>query len=137
MIDTGHPKPRLIFWEVTKGCNFRCIHCRATASELASPLDLPTTKALILIRQFSQYANPNLVLSGGEPLFRFDIFDLARYATDCGLRVALATNGTPVSKEVAWKIVASGVVRLSTSREGWAACSWRGAESVESRGHDF
>ena len=39
-------KPRLIFWEVTKGCNLRCIHCRATATELSSPTDLPTAKAL-------------------------------------------------------------------------------------------
>src|SRR5271157_3835790 len=48
---TPHPakkefKPRLIFWEVTKGCNLRCIHCRATATELMSPNDLPTKKAL-------------------------------------------------------------------------------------------
>src|SRR5260370_3120586 len=87
-------KPRLIFWEVTKGCNLRCIHCRATASELSSPFDLPITKALNLIEQVSQLSLPILVLSGGEPLFRSDIFDLARYGTERGLRVALATNGT-------------------------------------------
>src|SRR5215470_19800586 len=87
-------KPRLIFWEVTKGCNLRCIHCRATATELSSPTDLPTSKALDIIDQIAGVANPILVLSGGEPLFRSDIFQLARYATDKGLRVALATNGT-------------------------------------------
>jgi len=43
-------KPRLIFWEVTKGCNLRCIHCRATATELMSPDDLPTSKALDIIK---------------------------------------------------------------------------------------
>ena len=42
-------KPRLIFWEVTKGCNLRCIHCRATATELSSPTDLPTERALDII----------------------------------------------------------------------------------------
>jgi radical SAM protein with 4Fe4S-binding SPASM domain len=111
-------QPRLIFWEVTKGCNLRCIHCRATATELSSPLDLPTTKALNLIKQVSQYALPILVLSGGEPLFRADIFDLARFAADCGLRVALATNGTLVSKDIARKIVDSGVRRVSISLDG-------------------
>lgn len=111
-------KPRLIFWEVTKGCNLRCIHCRATATELTSPNDLPKPKALNLIEQVSQYAKPILVLSGGEPLFRADIFELARFATDCGLRVALATNGTLVSKEIAEKIVASGVRRVSISLDG-------------------
>src|SRR5271157_2600021 len=111
-------KPRLIFWEVTKGCNLRCIHCRATATELSSINDLPTTKALNIIKQVSQLSLPILVLSGGEPLFRKDIFELASYGRDCGLRVALATNGTLVSKEVAHKIVDAGVRRVSISLDG-------------------
>src|SRR6201982_3245923 len=89
----GENKARLVFWEVTKGCNLRCIHCRATATELSSPTDLPTRTALNIIDQIAAAANPILILSGGEPLYRSDIFQLARYATDTGLRVALATNG--------------------------------------------
>src|SRR5215472_7950505 len=111
-------KPRLIFWEVTKGCNLRCIHCRATATELSSPTDLPTRTALGLIDQFAAAANPILVLSGGEPLYRADIFQLARYASDKGLRVALATNGTLVTKDVARMIVDAGVRRVSISLDG-------------------
>src|SRR5512141_1019050 len=111
-------KPRLISWEVTKGCNLRCIHCRATATELASPSDLPTSKALAIIKEIADYGNPILVLSGGEPLYRPDIFQLARYGTDRGLRVALATNGTLVTKEIARKIVDSGVQRVSISLDG-------------------
>ncbi len=111
-------KPRLIFWEVTKGCNLRCIHCRATATELSSPTDLPTSTALEIIDQIVAAANPILVLSGGEPLYRNDIFQLARYATDKGLRVALATNGTLVTKDVARMIVDSGVRRVSISLDG-------------------
>jgi AdoMet-dependent heme synthase len=110
--------PRLIFWEVTKGCNLRCIHCRATATELSSPTDLSTKIALDIIDQIAAAANPILVLSGGEPLFRSDIFQLAHYATDKGLRVALATNGTMVTKEVARMIVDSGVKRVSISLDG-------------------
>ena len=111
-------KPRLVFWEVTKGCNLRCIHCRATATELASPNDLPTKKAVAIIEQIAAFSNPILVLSGGEPLFRADIFQLARYATDRGLRVALATNGTLVTKSVANKIVDAGVRRVAMSLDG-------------------
>src|SRR5499427_3496695 len=111
-------KPRLIFWEVTKGCNLRCIHCRATATELSSPTDLPTGKALDIIDQIAGVANPILVLSGGEPLYRSDIFQLARYATDKGLRVALATNGTLLTKEVARMIADAGVKRVSISLDG-------------------
>jgi radical SAM protein with 4Fe4S-binding SPASM domain len=114
----GQHLPRLVFWEVTKGCNLRCVHCRATATELASPSDLPTAQALNIIDQIAAFANPILVLSGGEPLYRPDIFQLARYGTDKGLRVALATNGTLVTKEVAQKIVDSGVKRVSISLDG-------------------
>ena len=111
-------KARLVFWEVTKGCNLRCIHCRATATELSSPTDLPTQAALRIIDQIVAAANPILVLSGGEPLYRNDIFQLARYATDKGLRVALATNGTLVTKDVARMIVDAGVRRVSISLDG-------------------
>ena len=110
--------PRLVFWEVTKGCNLRCIHCRATATELSSPDDLPTDKALGIIDQIAAHYSPILVLSGGEPLFRKDIFQLARHATDRGLRVALATNGTQVTPEVAQKIKDAGVRRVSISIDG-------------------
>ena len=110
--------PRLIFWEVTKGCNLRCIHCRATATELMSPADLPTSKALDIIRQIAAFGNPILVLSGGEPLYRPDIFELAEYGTSLGLRVALATNGTLVTKDVAEKIKHAGIKRVSISLDG-------------------
>ena len=122
----GHPrqgsekefKPRLIFWEVTKGCNLRCIHCRATATELMSPNDLPTSKALDIIKQIAEFGNPILVLSGGEPLYRQDIFQLAEYGNSLGLRVALATNGTLVTKDVAEKIKSAGIKRVSISLDG-------------------
>ena len=111
-------KPRLIFWEVTKGCNLRCIHCRATATELMSPADLPTGKALNIISQIAEFSNPILVLSGGEPLYRHDIFQLAEYATSRGIRTALATNGTLVTKDVAEKIKNAGIKRVSISLDG-------------------
>lgn len=111
-------KPRLIFWEVTKGCNLRCIHCRASATELSSPRDLSTHSALGIIDQIAEAAKPILVLSGGEPLYRSDIFQLAAYARNKGLRVALATNGTLVTKEIARMIVDCGVKRVSISLDG-------------------
>ncbi len=111
-------KPRLIFWELTKGCNLRCIHCRASATELSSPDDLSTETAKAIIDQIAAVSSPILVLSGGEPLFRSDIFELARYGTEKGLRVALATNGTLVTKQVAQKIVNSGVKRVAISLDG-------------------
>ena len=114
----GSNKPRLIFWEVTTGCNLRCIHCRASATELSSPADLPTAKAISLIDEIAQFASPILILSGGEPLYRSDIFDLAAHASGRGLRVALATNGTLVTPAVAHRVGDAGVRRVSISLDG-------------------
>lgn len=109
---------RLLFWETTVGCNLRCIHCRAEATPISTTDDLSTPESLKFIDDLTSFASPILVLSGGEPLFRKDIFDIATHATNKGLRVALATNGTLVTKEVAQRIVDSGVKRVSISLDG-------------------
>ena len=116
--ETQAPVPRLVFWELTKGCNLRCVHCRASAQELASPLDLDTADALKVIDKLAAYAHPVLVLSGGEPLFRKDLFALASYATERGLPVALASNGTLITPEVAARLRVSGIRRVAISFDG-------------------
>ncbi len=73
---------------------------------------------MALIDQFSQYAPLILVLSGGEPLFRKDVLLLARYARDKGLKVALATNGTLVTPQLARQIVDADIVRVAMSLDG-------------------
>ncbi len=119
MQDTAYPAPRLIFWESTAGCNLECIHCRRiTVANQLLPQDLTTVEVLDMIDQIANVGKPIFVLSGGEPLFRPDIFDIARYATDAGLIVALATNGTLIDTQVARKIKESGVKRVSISFDG-------------------
>src|SRR5512147_2521108 len=110
----SYPSPRLIFWESTAGCNLHCIHCRRiTVADQLTPQDLTTAEASRLIDEIAAVGTPVLVLSGGEPLFRPDIFDIARYATNAGLPVALATNGTLITEDVAQRIKSSGVRRVS------------------------
>lgn len=111
-------RPRLVFWELTTGCNLRCIHCRASATELMSPEDLPTRECLRIVDQIAEYAPLILVLSGGEPLWRRDVFDIAKHAVSKGLRVALATNGTLVDEAMAERIRDAGIVRVSISLDG-------------------
>jgi len=90
---SSYPPPRLIFWETTAGCNLACIHCRwITVADELLPQDLTTTEACTLIDQIASFARPIFVLSGGEPLFRPDIFTIARHASDAGLIVALAKS---------------------------------------------
>lgn len=115
---TGQNTLRLLFWETTVGCNLRCIHCRATATPGRLPNELTTREALDLVDQIASFSSPILVLSGGEPLYRPDIFDIASHATTKGLRVALATNGTLVTDDVAGQLADAGVKRVSVSLDG-------------------
>lgn len=110
--------PRLVFWELTTGCNLRCIHCRASATELMSPNDLSYSECTKVVDQLAEYAPMILVLSGGEPLWRRDVFDIARYAKGKGIRVALATNGTLVDEAMAHRIAEAGIERVSISLDG-------------------
>ncbi len=115
----SYPPPRLVFWETTAGCNLRCIHCRrVTVADQLTPQDLTTEESFRMIDDIAATGKPVFVLSGGEPLFRPDIYEIARYAADAGLPVALATNGTLVDDAVAARIAASGVQRVSISFDG-------------------
>lgn len=114
---------RLVFWETTAGCNLTCQHCRRLdlAQDGLAPGDMNTETALRFIDSIVKFATPILVLSGGEPMIRPDIFEIARYAADKGLPVALATNGTMIDGEVADKVVAAGVRRVAISFDGSGA----------------
>src|SRR5271157_4027532 len=108
-------RPRLVFWELTTGCNLRCIHCRASATALMSPDDLSTKECLRIVDDMAQYAPFILVLSGGEPLWRRDVFEIAQRAKERGIRVALATNGTLVDEAMAERTREAGIVRVAIS----------------------
>ena len=110
---------RLLFWETTAGCNLECVHCRRLdVSRQLMTNDLGTEQALQFVRDLANFAQPILVLSGGEPLFRPDIFQIAAAGRDCGLPVALATNGTLITEPVARRIVDSGIRRVAISIDG-------------------
>ena len=109
---------RLVFWELTARCNLKCIHCRAEAQTERQEDELSTEKCFAVIDELCGFSSPILILTGGEPLYRDDIFDIARYAAGKGLRVALATNGTLVNEKVAEQIKESGIKRVSISLDG-------------------
>src|SRR5262245_59883227 len=92
------PTLRMVFWETTKACNLTCRHCRAVPQRCLGPTDLTTSEALDLIDGIAAVAKPVLVLSGGEPLYRPDLFDIAEYGVQTGFRMALATNGMRVTE---------------------------------------
>lgn len=111
-------KPRLIFWELTKRCNLTCIHCRAEASDTDYSGELTIEQIKSVLDDIVKVSRPILVLTGGEPLYRTDIFDIARLAAAKGCITALATNGTLIDEKIASEIKASGIRRVSISIDG-------------------
>jgi heme b synthase len=130
------PPLRLVFWETTAGCNLACIHCRRLeVSRELSKQDLTTEQSKSFIRTLPRLGRPILVFSGGEPLMRPDIFELAEFARDAGLPTALATNGTIMNDDIAARIVAAGIRRVSISFDGPDAPThdcFRGAGAFDS-----
>jgi len=112
-------KPMWIAWEVTRRCNLKCVHCRS-ASEIVVKKhpDFSIEKAFKVLDDIASYAKPVIVLSGGEPLMRKDIFDIAKYGNSVGLRMCLATNGVLINDNKCEKIKEAGIKIVSLSLDG-------------------
>ena len=96
-------------WEVTRKCNLNCIHCRSSSEHGPYDGELNTTKCFEILKQINLVASPIIILTGGEPLLREDIFDISDQGTKMGLRMVLATNGTLLTTHIIERIKASGI----------------------------
>ena len=114
--------PKWIAWEITRRCNLRCVHCRSSSQlEVEGHPDFSLDEAKRGLDDIRSYASPVVVLSGGEPLLRPDVFDIARYGTALGLRMCLATNGSLVTADTCRQITESGIRMVSLSLDGSTA----------------
>jgi len=107
----------IIAWETTSACNLQCCYCRASAKETPHPDELTSEEAKDFIDSVASL-KPMIILSGGEPLLRPDIFQLAERATKLGMRVALATNGTLLTPQIVDMINEANISRVSVSMDG-------------------
>ena len=110
--------PKWIAWETTQRCNLRCVHCRCSSDLEAAEGDFTTEEAKKLIDDVAEVCTPVFVLSGGEPLLRPDIWEIAEYGTSRGFRVCMATNGTLVTDEVCERMKAAQIKMVSLSLDG-------------------
>ncbi len=119
--------PFLISWNITKRCNLKCRHCYLDASELTSLKgELSTDEAFALVDDIASInSNAMLILTGGEPLLRDDVFDISSYASKKGLMVVLGTNGAMIDDNAACKIKESNIKGVGIS-----------IDSVKSKFHD-
>ena len=106
---------QLVAWELTARCNLKCAHCRMSADTAVNPDELNTAECYRLIDQILEVGRPIIILTGGEPLFRKDILEIGKYATERGLRVVMGSNGTLVSPGTAAGLKSIPLSRLSIS----------------------
>lgn len=107
--------PLIMSWNVTRECNMKCNHCYINATEKKLNNELNTKEAKMLMNQIYEVSRPLLVLSGGEPLLRQDIFDLIDYGSKKGLKMGLGSNGYLIDDTVAKKLKTSGISTVSIS----------------------
>lgn len=113
--------PKWIAWETTQKCNLRCVHCRCSSELNSSEGDFTFEEGRHLLDEVAAFSKPVVVLSGGEPLMRRDIFELAEYGTSLGLRICMATNGSLVTDEVCQKMQQADIKMVSLSLDGSTA----------------
>ena len=108
----------VVVWTVTRRCNLACLHCYAAAADRPFPGELSTAEATAMLEDLAAFGVPVLLISGGEPLVRPDVLDLAQHAASLGIRVTLSTNGTLITPEVAERLRTVGVGYVGISLDG-------------------
>lgn len=112
---TGIKAPKIIAWEITRSCNLACAHCRAAAHCEAYPGELSLDECKAVMDDIASITDPILILTGGEPLMRPDIWEIINYAFERGLHPVIGTNGTLIDDATAAKIAAHGIPKVSVS----------------------
>lgn len=107
-------KPSLVSWNLTRACNLRCPHCYMEGGTRAEN-ELSTKECLSLIDELKALGTEMLILTGGEPLMRKDVFEIARYASRHGIWVVMGTNGVLLDQKVAEKMIECGVQGVAIS----------------------
>lgn len=110
--------PRLIAWEITRSCMLHCKHCRAAAHHGPYPGEFSLEEIKRVLDNVAAHFKPIIILTGGEPLLRDDICEIARYTRDLGMRPVLATCGTTLTVARATELKDAGIERISISIDG-------------------
>lgn len=114
----GAPVLRMVAWELTRSCNLACSHCRASSKHGPYLNELTTDECFKVIDDIVALSSPVVILTGGEPLLRKDLFEIIEYSKKKGLTLVMASNGTLLNDENIKKILSFGIKRISVSLDG-------------------
>jgi 12,18-didecarboxysiroheme deacetylase len=121
LLQFSQDKKPVVVWNMTRRCNLKCVHCYAQARDEAFKNELTTEEGKQLIDDLAGFGVPVLLFSGGEPLVRKDLPDLAGYAVEKGMRAVISTNGTLISPEKARTLKEIGLSYVGVSLDGMEA----------------
>ena len=118
LLQFSKDKKPVVVWNMTRRCNLKCVHCYAKALEEDGSDAISTEQGKAIIDDLSAYGAPVMLFSGGEPLVRKDLVELAHYATGKGMRAVISTNGTLITKEKARDLKSVGLSYVGISLDG-------------------
>jgi 12,18-didecarboxysiroheme deacetylase len=118
LLQFSEDKKPVVVWNMTRRCNLRCVHCYAQATNTDGADDISTEQAKGMIDDLAAYGAPVMLFSGGEPLVRDDLVELAAYAVAKGMRAVISTNGTLISREKARELKSVGLSYVGISLDG-------------------
>ncbi|MFZ1983201.1 MAG: 12,18-didecarboxysiroheme deacetylase [Desulfatitalea sp.] len=118
LLQFSEDKRPVVVWNITRACNLRCVHCYAHATEGSSGNELSTAEGCRMIDDMAAYGVPVLLFSGGEPLVRKDLPELAAYAVQKGMRAVISTNGTLIDRKTAHNLKEIGLSYVGISLDG-------------------
>jgi Fe-coproporphyrin III synthase len=125
LLQFSQDKKPVVVWNITRACNLKCVHCYAHATDESSGQELTTAEGLQLIDDLSAFGVPVILFSGGEPLVRKDLPELAAYAVQKGMRAVISTNGTLIDHEKARTLKEIGLSYVGISLDGMEAVNDR------------
>jgi len=118
LLQFSSDKRPVVVWNMTRACNLKCLHCYAKASESSREIELTTEEARAMIDDLAGFGVPVILFSGGEPLVRQDLPELARYAVRKGMRAVISTNGTLITGDKARELKDVGLSYVGVSLDG-------------------
>jgi 12,18-didecarboxysiroheme deacetylase len=132
LLQFSKDKKPVVVWNVGQRCNLRCIHCYSHSKDREYGGELSTEEGISLIDDLADFGAPVILFSGGEPLMRKDIFQLARHAAEKGMRAVISTNGTLITGEVAKILKSIGLSYVGVSLDGMMETNdrFRGVEGA-------
>ena len=125
LLQFSEDKKPVVVWNVTRACNLNCAHCYARAVDRTRERELTHEQGLALIDDLAAFGVPVILFSGGEPLMRPDLVDLARYAVKAGVRAVISTNGTLITRDRAGELKDVGLSYVGVSLDGMEAVNDR------------